>query len=189
MSGEERREKLIEVLQNADRPVSGAALARLCCVSRQVVVQDIALLRAGKKEIINTCRGYIMKREHICRRIFKVHHTDDEMEEELNLYVDFGGRIEDEFVYHRIYDVIRVEMGLQSRLDVTDYMEKLKSGISKSLKDVTSGYHYHTVTAESEEVLDRIQSELGHRGFLAELRDYEPIDFWKEENSEGKILL
>ena len=80
-------------------------------------------------------------------------------------------------------------MGLQSRLDVTDYMEKLKSGISKSLKDVTSGYHYHTVTAESEEVLDRIQSELGHRGFLAELRDYEPIDFWKEENSEGKILL
>ena len=50
MSGEERREKLIEVLQNADRPVSGAALARMCCVSRQVVVQDIALLLAGKNE-------------------------------------------------------------------------------------------------------------------------------------------
>ncbi len=133
MSGEERREKLIEVLQNADRPVSGAALARLCCVSRQVVVQDIALLRAGKKEIISTCRGYIMKREHICRRIFKVHHTDDEMEEELNLYVDFGGRIEDEFVYHRIYDVIRVEMGLQSRLDVTDY-GKIKKRHFKIIK-------------------------------------------------------
>ena len=152
-------------------------------------MQDIALLRAQKREIVSTCRGYMMGSGISCQRIFKVKHSDDEMEEELNLYVDFGGRIEDEFVYHRIYDVIRVEMGLQSRLDVTDYMEKLKSGISKSLKDVTSGYHYHTVTAESEEVLDRIQSELGHRGFLAELRDYEPIDFWKEENSEGKILL
>lgn len=102
------------------------------------------------------------------------------MEEELNLYVDFGGMVVDEFVYHKIYNVIRVEMGLKSRRDVKEYIEKLESGISKSLKDVTSGFHYHTVTAESDEILDQIQEELQKRGFLAELRDYEPIDFWKE---------
>ncbi len=101
------------------------------------------------------------------------------MEEELNLIVDYGGKIEDEFVYHKVYNVIRVEMGLKSRREIKEYMEKLKSGKSKSLKDVTSDYHYHTVTAESEEVLDQIQEELQKRGFLAELRDYEPIDFWK----------
>ncbi len=179
MSGEKRREKLLEVLRNAQAPVSGAALAQSLAVSRQVVVQDIALLRAQKQEIISTCRGYMMKKDSPCRRIFKVHHSDEEMEEELNLYVDFGGRVEDEFVYHKIYNVIRVEMGLRSRLDVREYMEKLKSGISKSLKDVTAGYHYHTVTADSEEILDRIQDELQARGFLAELLDYEPIDFWK----------
>lgn len=181
MSGEARREKLLSILQDTKSPVSGTALAQMLSVSRQIVVQDIALLRAQKKEIISTCKGYMMQEESPCRRIFKVHHTDEQMEEELNLYVDFGARVEDEFVYHKVYDVIRVEMGLKSRRDVKDYMEKLKSGISKSLKDVTSGYHYHTVVAESEEALDQIQEELQNRGFLAELRDYEPINFWKEE--------
>lgn len=181
MNGEKRREKLLSILQNAKSPVSGTALAEQLAVSRQVVVQDIALLRAQKKEIISTCKGYIMQKDIPCQRIFKVNHTDEQMEEELNLYVDFGAKVEDEFVYHKIYNVIRVEMGIKSRRDVHEYMEKLKSGISKSLKDVTSGYHYHTVTAESEEVLDQIQEELQKRGFLAELRDYEPIDFWKEE--------
>ena len=80
----------------------------------------------------------------------------------------------------KIYDVIRVEMGLKSRRDVKEYLEKLKGGSSKSLKDVTAGFHYHTVIAESEEILDQIQNELQKRGFLAELRDYEPIDFWQE---------
>ncbi len=181
MSGEARREKMLDVLRNAKSPVSGTALAEKFKVSRQVIVQDIALLRAQKQEIISTCRGYIMKKDVPCQRIFKVHHSDEQMEEELNLYVDFGARVEDEFVYHKVYNVIRVEMGLKSRRDVKEYIEKLKSGISKSLKDVTSGYHYHTITAESEEVLDQIQAQLQKRGFLAELRDYEPIDFWKEE--------
>ncbi len=180
MSGEQRREKMLAILQSAKEPMSGATLAKQLEVSRQVVVQDIALLRAGKYEIISTCRGYMMSGESCCERIFKVCHTDEQMEEELNLYVDFGGTVEDEFVYHKVYDVIRVEMGLKSRRDVKEYMEKLKSGISKSLKDVTSGYHYHTITAESEQVLNQIQEELSKRGFLAELRDYEPIDFWKE---------
>lgn len=184
MSGEARREKMVDILRNAKKPVSGKALAEKLEVSRQVIVQDIALLRAQKQEIISTCRGYFMKKDAPCRRIFKVHHTDEQMEEELNLYVDFGARVEDEFVYHKVYDVIRVEMGLHSRRDVKEYIEKLKSGISKSLKDVTSGYHYHTVTAESEEVLDQIQEELQKRGFLAELRDYEPIDFWKEDTEK-----
>lgn len=183
MSGESRREKMLDILQDAKSPVSGAVLAGKLQVSRQVIVQDIALLRAQKKEIISTCRGYIMGKHASCQRIFKVHHSDEQMEEELNLYVDFGGRVEDEFVYHKVYNVIRVEMGLKSRRDVSEYIEKLKSGSSKPLKDVTSGYHYHTVTADSERILDQIQEELQRRGFLAELRDYEPIDFWKEKNT------
>ena len=167
------------MLRQSAKPVSGTALARNFAVSRQVVVQDIALLRAQNQEIISTNKGYLLKQSSPNQRIFKVHHTDQEMEEELNLIVDYGGKIEDEFVYHKVYNVIRVEMGLKSRREIKEYMEKLKSGKSKSLKDVTSGYHYHTVTAESEEILDQIQEELRKRGFLAELRDYEPIDFWK----------
>lgn len=181
MSGEERREKMVALLQGASQPVSGTALAKMFEVSRQVVVQDIALLRAQKQDIISTCRGYIIQKEDSCQRIFKVKHTDEQMEEELNLFVDFGGVVEDEFVYHRAYNILRAEINLKSRRDVAAYIEKLKSGTSKSLKDVTSGYHYHTITAESEQVLDQIQEELQKRGFLAELRDYEPIEFWKKD--------
>lgn len=181
MSGEQRREEMLNILQQSKEPISGTALAKHFSVSRQVIVQDIALLRAAKYEILSTYRGYVLEKSFQVQRIYKVHHTDEQMEEELNLIVDFGGRIEDEFVYHKVYNVIRVEMGLKSRRDVSDYLEQFKAGTSKSLKDVTSDYHYHTVTAESKEILDAIQEELQKRGFLAELRDYEPIDFWKEK--------
>lgn len=179
MSGEERREKMLTLLQNAKESVSGTALAESFAVSRQVVVQDIALLRAGGYDILSTNRGYMVQQKSSSQRIFKVRHTDEQMEEELNLFVDFGGIVEDEFVYHKIYDVVRVKIGLKSRRDVAKYMEQLKSGISKSLSDVTSGYHYHTITAESEQILDQIQEELEHKGFLAEMREYEPADLQK----------
>ena len=181
MRGEERREKMLALLQNTEKPISGTVLADTFCISRQVVVQDIALLRAHNQDIISTCRGYMIHKKATCQRIFKVKHTDERMEEELNLFVDFGGVVEDEFVYHKVYNVIRAEIGLKSRRDVALYMEKLKSGISKSLKELTSGYHYHTITAESEQVLEQIQQELQRKGFLAELRDYEPIEFGRKE--------
>lgn len=171
---------MLALLRNAEQPISGTTLAKALDVSRQVVVQDIALLRAHKQDIISTCRGYMIQQKSFCQRIFKVKHSDEQMEEELNLFVDFGGVVEDEFVYHKVYNVVRAEIGLKSRRDVSAYMEKLKSGISKPLKDVTSDYHYHTITAESEQILDQIQEELSRRGFLAQLRDYEPIEFWKK---------
>ncbi len=179
MSGEERREKLLVTLRGATQPVSGTALAAQLGVSRQVVVQDIALLRARQQDIVSTYRGYLLRNAPLCQRIFKVHHSDEEIEEELNLFVDFGGRVEDVFIYHRIYDVVRVEMGLKSRRDVSGYLDQLTSGVSKSLKNITDGYHYHTITAETEEILDQIQQALQERGFLARLRDYEPVDFRK----------
>ncbi len=170
---------MLALLKSAEKPISGTALAKALQVSRQVVVQDIALLRAQKQDIISTYRGYIIQERCACQRIFKVKHSDEQMEEELNLFVDFGGVVEDEFVYHKVYNVVRAEISLKSRRDVSNYMEQLKTGISKPLKDVTSDYHYHTITADSEQILDQIQAELNSRGFLAELRDYEPIEFWK----------
>lgn len=179
MSGEERRERMLNLLGNAKKPISGTALAEEFAVSRQVVVQDIALLRASGYDILSTNRGYMVQQKTVCKRIFKVRHTDEQMEEELNLFVDFGGMVEDEFVYHKIYDVVRVKIGLKSRRDVAKYMEQLKSGISKSLSDVTSGYHYHTITAESEQILDQIQEELEGKGFLAKMLEYEPKELQK----------
>lgn len=180
MSGQERREQILKILKNSDMPVAGTELAKQLNVSRQVIVQDMALLRANGIEIVSTNRGYIVHEEKSVSRVFKVFHTDEEVEEELNLFVDHGGRVEDVFVYHKVYGVIKVAMNIKSRKDVKKYMLDISSGKSTNLKNLTSNYHYHTITAEDEQTLDLIQEELCSRGFLAKLQDYEPVDFWKE---------
>ena len=107
-------------------------------------------------------------------------HSDEKVEEELSLIVDHGGIIQDVFIYHKVYGVVRADMNIRSRLDVYNFMTDLASGNSSLLKNITADYHYHTVKAESEKILDMIQEKLQERGFLAQLRDYEPIDFDKQ---------
>lgn len=180
MSGQERREEILEILKNSKKPVPGVELARMLDVSRQVIVQDMALLRANGMEILSTNRGYVATEAKRNSRVFKVIHTDQQVEEELNLYVDFGGRVEDVFVYHKVYGVVKAEMNIRSRMDVRQYLQDISTGKSTQLMKLTSNYHYHTITAEREEILDMIQEELEKRGFLAKLQEYEPVDFWKK---------
>ena len=182
MSGEERRGKIIQALKNSDKAVSATTLAKEFDVSRQVIVQDVALLRANGKNIFSTNRGYLIQEDEATTRVFKVQHEDDEVEKELTTIVDLGGTVEDVFVYHKVYGVLRAEMNIKSRMDIRNYMEEIRSGKSSLLKNVTSGYHYHTVRAERVEILDMIQEELQKKGLLAKLQDYEPVDFWGQNN-------
>lgn len=168
MKGEERRTTILSLL-NGKTPVSASALAEKCGVSRQVIVQDVALLRSGGANIVSTPRGYLLPAGMpAVSRTFKVRHDDDRTEEELNLIVDAGGRVENVFVHHRFYGTIEGVLGVGSRAQVADYLRTIKSGKSSLLKNVTSGYHYHTVTASSEEVLGEIESRLREKGFLIE---------------------
>ena len=178
MSGQERREEIIKIIKSSSQPVAGTELAKVLGVSRQVIVQDMALIRANGVEITSTNRGYIIQKEKEVSRVFKVIHTNEQVEEELTLFVDLGGRVEDVFVYHKVYGVIKVNLNIKSRRDVKKYMEDINSGKSTNLLNLTSNYHYHTITAEDEQTLDLIQDELNKKGFLAKLQDYEPVDFW-----------
>ena len=180
MSGEKRREQIVEIIKNSKTPISGTDLAKQVDVSRQVIVQDIALIRANGVDIISTNRGYVIGDSGKVSRVFKVLHTSEQVEEELNLFVDFGGFVKDVFVYHKVYDIIRVDMNLKSRADVRRYSSEIAAGKSTLLMNVTSGYHYHTILADDEETLDLIQEELQKKGFLAKLQEYEPVDFWKK---------
>jgi len=177
MSGEERRNLILQTIIDSKTPVSGTALAGKFNVSRQVIVQDIALIRANGKNVVSTNRGYILDDTDALRRVFKVIHSDEETEDELNLFVDHGAKVIDVFVYHKVYGVVSAEMNIKSRMDVKKYMESLKSGSSSLLKNVTSGYHYHTVEAESVEILDEIQECLWEKGYLAKLMEHEPVSF------------
>ena len=178
MSGQERREQILKILKNRKEPAAGTELAKRLQVSRQIIVQDMALIRANGVEILSTNRGYMIREEKAASRVFKVIHTDEQVEEELNLFVDHGGKVEDVFVFHKVYGVIKAGMNIKSRKDVRKYMEDISGGKSTQLKNLTSGYHYHTITAEDEQTLNQIQEELHQRGFLAKLQDYEPVDFW-----------
>lgn len=181
LSGEERREEIVKILSKAQTPVSGDKLSKQLGVSRQVIVQDMALLRANGVSIFSTNRGYLVQKstDASAMRVFKVHHSDEETADEMNTIVDLGGHLLDVFVYHKVYGVMRGELSIKSRLDVKNYMEKIESGKSSLLKNVTSGFHYHTVAAADENILDLIQADLDKKGYLASLSDYEPVDFWK----------
>lgn len=178
MNGKERREQIIDLLRNSEKPIPGTELARQLDVSRQVIVQDMALIRANGIDVTSTNRGYVVKEAKQTKRVFKVFHTSEQVEEELNLFVDFGGKVEDVFVYHKVYGVIKVDMNIKSRRDVKRYLEDISTGKSTQLMKLTSNYHYHTIQADDRETLDLIQEELEKRGFLAKLQDYEPVDFW-----------
>lgn len=173
LNGKERREKIMELLLSSSEPLSGSALGKITGVSRQVVVQDIALLRTEGKAILSTPRGYLLERSSQVVRLFKMCHTNEQTEEELKAIVDLGGAVLDVIVNHRAYGKIRAELEIKSRRDVDCFMEDIRSGKSRLLLNVTSGYHFHHVAADSEQILDEIQEKLQNMGFLAEVLPYE----------------
>ena len=179
-AGEARREKILEALRGASAPLSGGALAKRCGVSRQVVVTDVSLLRTRGEKIVSTNRGYVLLAGDAPSRptrLFKCRHTAEQTADELTCVVDLGGRMEDVFVNHRVYGVVSSPLGISSRRDVERFMTELASGVSSPLMEVTGGYHFHHVSAESEEVLDEVGRALAARGYLAELTDYEALTF------------
>lgn len=168
MDGETRRNKLVEIIGKSSKPISGSKLAEMFGVSRQVIVQDIAILRAANYEILSTNRGYLIQDDKSISRIVKVRHSDEEIPKELNLIVDLGGKVRDVFVKHKVYGMITVDLNIQSRLDVKKLMENIESGKSAPLKTLTLDEHYHTIEADREETLDLIEAELNNHNLLVE---------------------
>lgn len=166
MTGSKRREEIINKIKSSTSPIPGKTLAQLYDVSRQVIVQDIALLRTAGYDIISTNRGYLLNAPHTISRTFKVSHTDDQTEDELCSIVDLGGTVVNVMVNHRVYGHMEAPLDISSRLKVKEFIDDIKSGKSSPLKNITSNYHYHTVEADSEHTLDLIQQALDKKGYL-----------------------
>lgn len=168
--GEERRTKIIEILKNSEEPVSGTELAKRLKVSRQIIVQDIALLRAVNRNIISTTKGYLLYYQEAqkANRCFLVKHTDEQIEEELCIIVDNGGKVLDVIVMHEIYGEISTGLIIKNRQDVYDFVAKLKEQKTVPLKGLTGGVHLHTVEADSEAILDSIEKKLREKKYLFE---------------------
>jgi len=169
MIGAIRREKLLECLQGQN-PISGTVLAKKFCVSRQVIVQDIALLRAEHKNILSTNKGYLLHNSQSqdgYQRMFRVRHTTEELQSELICIVELGGHILDVCVDHELYGLIRANLNIRTKDDVTAFVARLSAAGGMPLKILTNDYHYHTVAASTARLLDVIELELSTLGFLA----------------------
>ena len=161
LEGNIRRKKIIEILTSERQPVSGSALAKMTGVSRQVIVQDITLLRT-QYPIFATAKGYLLYTAETAkpRRTFCVKHEPEDTRKELNLIVDRGGKVLDVMVEHDVYGQIRADLMLSCRNEVEEFCRLLEKSRSGPLNMMSGGVHYHTVEAATEAVLDEIEEAL-----------------------------
>ena len=170
LDGERRREEIIRLLAGSRNPVSGTELARRLKVSRQVIVQDVALLRAVNKNILSTNKGYLLfdpgRESGECRKTLCVRHTTEQVLEEFYGIVDLGGKILDVVVEHELYGQIAVDLIIASRQDAEEFYQKMRETRAKPLKELTEDVHYHTIVAKDAASMERIERVLEEKGFL-----------------------
>ena len=168
MEGDRRREEILKILKNSSRAVSGSGLAKMLGVSRQVIVQDIALLRAVNKNILATSKGYLLYQQHKenHHRCFSVRHSSEAIRDELMTVIDNGGQVLDIVVEHDVYGQICVDLNLENRADVEEFCRKIEKSRAKPLNILADDDHVHTVAASSEVILDNIERALRDKGYL-----------------------
>ena len=170
LDGEERRHDIIEYLSNCHAPINGTELAKRFGVSRQVIVQDIALLRAQNHPVWSTNKGYMLTKPESkptgVRSVIMVQHTMEQTLEEMQSIVDYGGKMLDIFVDHDLYGEIRADLIINDLQDAKDFCQRMNHSNSKPLKVLTGDIHYHTIVAPSEKALQMILQELQEKGIL-----------------------
>lgn len=174
MSPKERRSKIYDLLKCAGRPLTGSELASQLAVSRQIIVGDISIIRAGGVDVYATPQGYLMPREvkNSSKKVMATltcrHNDVTSVAAELNLMVDNGAKVLDVIVEHPIYGEIRADLMINSRRDVAKFVQKLEQYGASQLSLLTGGLHLHTLEADSEESIAAIRRELGKSGILHE---------------------
>ena len=168
MHAAQRRDALLELLRTSRGPVSATALARRFSVSRQIIVGDIALLRAGGADIASTPRGYVIPAQEdtgltctlVCR------HTAADLERELNLMVDNGCTVLDVVVEHPVYGQLSGQLQLSSRSDVAEFIRRVEKEQATPLSALTGGVHLHRLRCPDEAACRRVRQALDEAGFL-----------------------
>ena len=167
--GEQRRQELVHALRYADAPVLGSDLAQQFGVSRQVLVQDMAILRAAGLDVIATPRGYLLRDAELSahRDILQMQHNRDAIMDEMSILVDLGIRVLDVCVEHQVLGPLRADLHIASRQDARELLDRLDETGSRPLFELTGGRHSHTVESPRPDLLEKARQELARRGYLA----------------------
>ena len=170
--GENRRSLLLQWLKESEKPLTGSDLSRRTNVSRQVIVQDISLLKARNEPIIATSQGYILfntdgkNRKH--EQVIACKHSPKDTKNELYTIVDHGGTVKDVTVEHPLYGHLTASLFVGNRLEADQFLSKLSMTNASLLSELTSGVHLHTIEANSKAQLEAVIQALKEQGLLLE---------------------
>jgi len=169
MNAQKRREKIIELLKVQENPLSGKELAKYFNVTRQIIVQDIAILRAAGQDIIATAQGYMLKyaSPFITKKI-AVCHSENLTQEELTIFIECGCKVLDVIVEHPLYGELNGMLMLSDSSDVKDFIYSMKIHEAVLLSQLTNGIHLHTVEAINNDCIKKAEERLRERGLLLE---------------------
>ncbi len=167
MDSNKRREDILVRLIENNAPIKGTNFAKLYNVTRQIIVKDIAILRARGNKIIATPDGYIIaNEENRVKSVIAVSHDSDDIREELEIVIKYGGIVEDVIVEHPLYGEIKAMLMIKNLNDINNFVEKYKVNQAKPLSVLTNGVHIHTISADDETNMDLIKRELKEKGFV-----------------------
>ena len=170
MTAAQRRSAIYDQLTAAQTPISATALAQQFSVTRQVVVGDIALLRAEGHSITATPRGYMIPAETGLRRTIACHHSGEDTQKELFAMVDCGCTVVDVIVEHPVYGQLTGVLRLRSRYDVAEFLRRVAEHEAKPLSGLTGGIHLHTIRCPDGDTYQRVIKALENQGFLLKMR-------------------
>lgn len=173
LHGEERRQMLVDTLQQASKPITGRELGELTNVSRQVIVGDITLLKARDEPIIATSQGYVymhpqtapqkLEKTLVCR------HAPDQTEEELNILVDSGVTVKDVKIEHPIYGDLSASIMVSNRNEVKDFIRQVNDANAVYLSKLAEGgIHLHTILADHQQQITDAEEALRKADILVE---------------------
>ncbi|WP_093856416.1 transcription repressor NadR [Tenuibacillus multivorans] len=172
MTADERRHYILQLLMEAKEPISGRDISVRVGVSRQVIVGDMALLKAKNEPILATSQGYIymsdQQQESGIERTIACYHTPENTAEELNILVDHGVFVKDVTVDHPVYGEFKAQLRISNRKEVERFIDQIESSSASLLLELTDGIHLHTIVAQSEDLLDEAEEALGEAGFLVD---------------------
>lgn len=174
MGTNKRRNEVIKLLSEADKPLSASYIAEKLSVSRQVIVSDVSILRAGGKEITATPRGYVLEREKKAGGKFPFEglvacrHNTKQLKEELYTVVDYGGTVIDVTVEHPMYGQLSGFLNINSRFEADLFYENASNDGARLLSTLTDGVHLHRIGCDDVEIFNLIKEELKKRNILLE---------------------
>lgn len=173
--GEERRNTVLALLKAEGKAITGTELAKKANVSRQVIVNDMALLKAKNEPIIATSQGYMYfvqtQNKQVFEREIASLHSNDQTEDEMNTLVDAGVTIKNVSIIHPVYGDLTASLMVSSRYDVQQFIKKMNASEGRPLMVLTEGAHLHVISADSEDKLNTAIQQLQKKGYLVDQND------------------